>query len=372
MIGGGAGAFIGGVHRMAAALDGRWVLTAGALSSSPQKSLDSAAGLGLNRARSYPTWQEMLARESALPAGDRVDAVTIVTPNATHHAIALAFINAGFHVIIDKPMVTTAAHAAELVEAVRARGVVGAVTYNYTGYPMVRQAASIVRSGQIGTIRKVFAEYHQGWLATNLEATGQKQAAWRLDPSQAGGGGSIGDVGTHAENLISTVTGLQIDSLCADLTSFVPGRTLDDDAAILLRFRGGARGVLTVSQVCIGERNNLTLRVHGDKGSLFWAQETPNELELRLDDGSTRIQSRAECGMDAAAAWASRLPPGHPEGFIEAFANIYRAVADRILALRAGSHSGPDFPTVVEGARGVHFIERVLHSSRQGSTWVAW
>jgi predicted dehydrogenase len=375
MIGGGHGAFIGAVHRMAAALDNRWSFVAGALSSTPEKSVSSGRELGLAPDRCYPTWREMLAKESARPPADRIAAVSIVTPNSSHFEIAHAFASAGFHIICDKPMVLNSDQAAKLVEAVNKSGVVCAITYNYTGYPMVKQAAAMVRAGELGEIRKVFVEYHQGWLANKLEATGQKQAAWRHDPALAGAGGAIGDIGSHAENLVSTVTGLTIDSLCADLTSFVSGRTLDDDASVLLRFKGGARAVLTATQIAIGEQNNLTLRVHGTTGSIAWRQEEPNTLTWHLADGSTRILSRAGAGLHPAALAASRLPPGHPEAFIEAFADIYRNAADAIEAKRAGKPAtglAAEFPTVHDGARGVRFIERVVESHRAGSSCVVF
>jgi len=363
MIGGGHGAFIGAVHRMAAALDGRFVLVAGALSSTPEAAVSSGIALGLSRDRAYSSWRDMLAGELARPPSDRVQVVSIVTPNATHFDIALAFVQAGFDVICDKPMVIATVQADALVEAVARAGIVFAVTYNYTGYPMVRHAAAMVRRGEIGRIRKVVVEYHQGWLAAAIEETGHKQAAWRQNPAINGIGGAIGDIGTHAENLVSFVTGLEIESLCADLTSFVPGRTLDDDAAVLLRFQGGARGVLSVSQVCIGEHNNLTLRVYGETGSLAWRQEGPNALAHASADGATHTLARGT-GMEAAS---SRLPPGHPEGFIEAFANIYRGVADAIEArVPAGT-----YPTVHDGARGVRFVERVVESSRRGGIWIS-
>jgi predicted dehydrogenase len=237
------------------------------------------------------------------------------------------------------------------------------VTYNSTGYPMVRQAAAMVRCGELGAIRKVFVEYHQGWLASSLEKEGQKQAAWRHDPKLAGAGGAIGDIGAHAENLVATITGLEIESLCADLTSFGPGRKLDDDASVLLRFKGGAKGVLTASQICIGEQNNLTIRVHGTKGSLAWRQEEPNAMLWHKADGSTQVLSRGGAGLDAAAARATRLPPGHPEAFIEAFANVYRGVAAAVRGEKG------EFPSVEDGARGVKFVERVVES--QGR-WVGW
>lgn len=358
MVGGGSGAFIGAVHRMAAALDGEYTLVAGALSSTPERSVESGAALGLARDRSYPSWRDMIDGELARPAGERIEVVSIVTPNSSHFDIAMACVAGGLHVVCDKPLVVSTEQADRLVAATRKAGVVFGVTYNYTGYPLVRQAAAMVKAGELGDIRKVFVEYHQGWLATSLEKEGQKQAAWRHDPKLAGAGGAIGDIGTHAENLVATVTGLEIESLCADLTSFGPGRRLDDDASVLLRFKGGAKGVLTASQVCIGEQNNLTLRVHGTQGSLSWRQEEPNAMTWHRLDGSTRVLSRAGAGLDARAARATRLPPGHPEAFIEAFANIYRGVA---AAVR-GESSGGEFPSVEAGARGVRFVERVVES----------
>jgi len=372
MVGGGSGAFIGAVHRMAAALDGRFEFIAGALSSTPERSVASGRELGLAGDRAYATWREMLEAESRRGEGERVDVVSIVTPNDSHFEIARAFVHAGFHVICDKPMVTTSAQARELVEVVEASEVVLAVSYNYTGYPMVKQAAELVRTGQIGEVRKVFAEYHQGWLARDLEASGQKQASWRTDPSRAGLGGAIGDIGTHAENLLSSVTGLGIEAVCAELTAFVPGRALDDDASVLMRLSGGARAVLTASQVCIGEENNFSLRVHGTRGSVMWRQEEPNSLTLCRDDGSRQVLTRGGVGLGAAAMGATRLPSGHPEGFIEAFANIYRAVADDIEGRRAGKSPQVRYPTVHDGARGVAFVERVVESARAGGAWVAW
>lgn len=363
MIGGGQGAFIGAVHRMAAALDGRWNFCAGALSSTPERSLASARELGLAADRSYATWRDMLKAESARDPRDRVDAVAIVTPNATHFEIASAFLEAGFNIICDKPLVTSTADADKLVAMVNRSGAVFVVMYNYTGYPMVKQAAAMVRAGEIGDIRKVFVEYHQGWLATPLADSGQKQAAWRGDPAAAGAG-AIGDIGTHAENLLTTITGLEIESLCADLASIVPGRRVDDDAAVLLRFKGGARGVLTASQVCIGDQNGLTIRVHGATGSLRWAQEEPNTVIIDHLDGTRRVLTRG-VNMTGSAAAAVRIPPGHPEGFIEAFGNIYRAAADAIDSRRRGerpSGIAAEAPTVEDGARGVRFVERVLAS----------
>lgn len=370
MVGGGKDAFIGAVHRLACQLDRSFVLTAGALSSTPEKSLASARELGLAADRSYGSWQQMLERERALPKGDRVDAVTIVTPNHTHAAIAKAFAEAGVPVVCDKPLTSTLADATALAVAVEKSGTPFCVTYNYTGYPMVRQAAHLVQTGAIGKARKCFVEYHQGWLATKLEDSGQKQAAWRNDPAQAGGGGAIGDIGSHAENLLSTVTGLHIEQVAADLTSFVPGRALDDDAAVFMRMKGGAKAVLTVCQVAIGEENNLTLRIHGDKGSIWWRQEEPNHLTIATLDGPTTTLARGS-GFKSPADDASRLPPGHPEGFIEAFANVYKGFAQTVRGYNEGKATPGEHPGVQDGLRGVRFVDAVVRSGKAGSAWTA-
>lgn len=371
MIGGGQGAFIGAVHRTAAIMDGQARFVAGALSSTPERAIASGRQLGLPDERNYPTWQAMLEGELKRPAGERIDFVSIVTPNHAHFEPARAFAQAGFHVVLDKPMVLNSREADELVRTVEESGVVFAVTYNYTGYPMVKRAAELVRSGAIGQVRKVFVEYHQGWLSTPLESTGQKQADWRTDPARAGAG-AVGDIGSHAENLVSTITGLRIAELCADATTFVPGRKIDDDAAVLLRFEGGAKGVLTCSQVCVGEENNLSIRVYGTDGALSWRQENPNELWHTPAGGPKRLITRAGPDSGDAAARATRIPPGHPEGFFEAFANIYRGVIEAIRARRARATPtglATEFPTVHDGARGVRFIEAVLKSSHAGGAW---
>ena len=378
MVGGGRDAFIGGVHRMAARLDGEIDFVAGALSSSPLKSLESGRELGLSDERNYPAWREMLDKECAQPK-DAIDFVTIVTPNYSHFEIARAFAERGFNLVIDKPMVTTIEQANELARIVKQRNIICCVTYNYSGYPMAKQAREMIRNGDLGEIRKVIVEYNQGWLATRLEQTNQKQAAWRANPELAGVGGAIADVGSHAEQLASYVTGLDIDSLCADLSSLVGGRKLDDDANILLRFKNGARGVLVASQVCVGERNNLCLRVWGTKAGLEWQQENPNCLTFKPIDGPERIYHRGEPYLCDAAKRATRLPPGHPEAFIEAFANVYRGFADKVRRtsskpLAPGSAGGAtthtlDFPTVEDGLRGVRFIHAAVNSSRNNSTW---
>ena len=368
MIGGGRDAFIGAVHRHAIALDGQAELAAGALSSTPERARESGRALGLADAHNHAGWQALLEAELARPAAERVDLVVIVTPTDTHFPIAQAFAEAGFHVVCDKPLTHTGAQATTLVETVARQGTVFGVTYNYTGYPMVRQAREMVRSGALGRIRKVVVEYNQGWLATALEATGNKQASWRTDPARSGIAGALGDIGSHAENLVSTVTGLQIEEMVADLGALVPGRALDDDASMLLRFKGGARGVLVASQINAGLENDLRLRVSGENGTLEWRQEEPNRLVHHRREGPTEIFTRASPWLCESARRAGRIPAGHPEGFIEAFANIYRGVFADIRARKAGTTANPldaDYPTVNDGARGVRFIECAVASSAE-------
>lgn len=372
MVGGGRDAFIGAVHRMAARLDGTAELVAGCLASTPEKAIASGRDLGLAGPRNYPTWQAMLEGERALPPDQRIDFVSIVTPNHLHFAVADAFAAAGIHIVCDKPMVLSTEESRRLAATVARAGVVFCVTYNYSGYPMVKQARQMVASGDLGEIRKVIAEYSQGWLASALESTGHKQAEWRTDPRRAGLGGAIGDIGSHAEQLVSYVTGLRVESLCADLTSFVPGRGVDDDANLLIRFAGGARGILSASQVCIGHENDLSLRVYGTRASLCWRQEEPNHLVLKPDGQPERTYRRGNAYIGPAAKGATRLPSGHPEAFIEAFANVYRAAAADI---RAGRPSPVhDYPDLADGARGVHFIEKTVESSRSERKWTpaAW
>ena len=373
MVGGGRGAFIGAVHRHAMALDGQYELVAGALSASPEKALASGRDLGLSDARSHGSWQALLDDELKRPADERIDVVSIVTPNHVHHEVARAFVDAGFHVVCDKPLVHTSEQAEDLVARVAKQGTVFAVTHNYTGYPMVRQAREMVRAGVIGTIRKVVVEYHQGWLATQVEATDNKQAGWRMDPARSGIAGAMGDIGSHAENLAVSVTGLQIESLCADLTSFGPGRRLDDDASLLLRFAGGARGVLLASQIEIGCENDLRLRVFGERGSLDWRQEDPNQLVHAPVDGPRVVLTRNAPWLSDAAKRACRLPAGHPEGFIEAFANLYLGVAadirSRIERGRPAAAADAEYPRVEDGARGVRFIEKTVESSASAQKW---
>lgn len=375
MVGGGRDAFIGAVHRKAMALDGQIELVAGALSSSPDKARASGRDLGLADARNHGDWQALLADELKRPAHERIDFVSIVTPNHVHFPVAQAFAEAGFHVVCDKPLVHTREQADALVATVARQGTVFGVTYNYTGYPMVRQAREMVRAGQIGDVRKVVVEYNQGWLASHVESGTNKQADWRTDPARSGAAGAIGDIGSHAENLVATVTGLQIESLCADLSALVPGRTLDDDGSLLLRFQGGARGVLIASQVSTGLENDLRLRVSGTLGTLEWHQEQPSRLVHLPHDGPQRVLTRGAPWLCKSAQRASRLPAGHPEGFIEAFANVYAGVAADIRARLAGQVADPlaaDYPRVEDGARGVRFIERTVASAKSELKWTPW
>jgi len=370
MVGGGRDAFIGAVHRKAAALDGQIEIVAGALSSSPDKARASGHDLFLAEDRNHGNWQELLADELKRSPEERIDFVSIVTPNHLHYPVALAFVEAGFNVVCDKPLVHTSAQALALVDAVARQSTVFGVTYSYTGYPMVRQMREMVRSGIIGTVRKVIVEYHQGWLATAMEATGNKQALWRMDPAKSGLAGAMGDIGSHAENLLTTVTGLEVEAICADLSTMGTGRTLDDDANILLHLRGGARGVLVASQICVGSENSLRLRVFGTTGTLDWQQEQPNCLWYMPLGESARVLTRGSVGLCDAATQATRLPSGHPEGFIEAFANIYLGVAADIRARLCDTHPViADYPRVEEGARGVRFIEMVLESSLSREKW---
>jgi predicted dehydrogenase len=372
MIGGGRGAFIGAVHRLAAIMDGQAELVAGAFSSDPARSQASGADLLLDPARVYGSYAEMAQAEVRRPADARLDFVVIVTPNDQHFPPAKLFLAAGFNVILDKPVTFNLREARRLRALVRKSKKVFVLTHNYTGNVMVKQARHLVRRGELGTIRKVVVEYPQGWLSTRLERTGQKQAGWRTDPRRSGAAGCIGDVGTHAENLARYVTGLRIESLCADLTSFVPGRRLDDDANVLLRFAGGAKGVLHTSQICIGDENDLNLRVYGTKASLEWHQEHPNELIVKYPDQPRRIFRRGNPYVCAEAQTFTRIPGGHPEGYLEAFGNIYREAFRSIAAEVQGRPlpRDPDFPTIDDGVTGMAFIETVVKSSRLGAKWV--
>jgi len=369
MVGGGEGAFIGAVHRIAARLDDHYELLAGALSSEPARAKRSGAALGLDPARVYGSFEEMAHAEAKHPNG--IEAVAIVTPNHMHAPVATAFLQAGIHVICDKPLTATLAQAKALADLARKSGSVFAVTYNYSGYPMVRQARAMVADGTLGTIRVVQVEYPQDWLTERIETTGHKQAEWRTDPQRTGAGGSIGDIGTHAFHLASFVSGLELDSLLADLTTFVPGRQVDDNANVLLRFKGGAKGMLWASQVAPGNENALRLRVYGPKGGLTWSQENPNYLWHAPFQEAPRQLSRGGPGIGTAAARVTRVPPGHPEGYLEGFASIYSEAAAAIRAVGEKKPVPPEvmFPTVEDGLKGVSFVDAVVRSSRDGGVW---
>jgi predicted dehydrogenase len=370
MVGGGIDAFIGGVHRIAARLDDKFELVAGALSSNPERSLQSGAALGLDPKRTYGDFKEMAVREARLKDG--IEAVAIVTPNHMHYAIAREFLKRGIHVICDKPLTSTLADAKKLAKLAEKSDALFVLTHNYTGYPMVRHARDLVRTGKLGEVRVVHVEYVQDWLAEPLEQTGQKQAAWRTDPARSGAGGATGDIGTHGYNLAAFVTGLTLESLAADVHTFVPGRRLDDNAHVLLRYEGGAKGMLWCSQVAVGQENGLRLRVFGTKGGLEWAQEDPNYLFWTALGEPRQRLSRAGAGANAEAARLTRIPSGHPEGYLEAFANIYAEAAAAITAKKAGTpvDSRVVYPGVDDGVKGVAFVEACVASSRRNGAWV--
>jgi predicted dehydrogenase len=372
MVGGGRGAFIGAVHRIAAQLDGQAELVAGAFSSDPQRSYDSAADLFVAADRAYGSYQDMVVAEATRPPGERLDFVVIVTPNDQHFPAATLFLEHGFNVVCDKPVTLTLAEARALRETVARSGKVFVLTHNYTGNAMVKQARALAHSGALGTLRKVVVEYSQGWLARDIESSGHKQASWRTDPARSGAAGCMGDIGTHAENLARYVTGLRITELCAELSTFVPGRRLDDDGNLLLRFEGGARGVLHSSQIAVGEENNLILRVYGSEAALEWQQEHPNELIVKYPDRPREILRRGNAYVGEVAQRVTRIPAGHPEGYLEAFANLYRE-AYRAIAAEVAGESLPgdaDFPGIDDGVAGMAFIEAAVASARQGAAWV--
>ncbi|MFB6098890.1 MAG: Gfo/Idh/MocA family protein [Salinibacter sp.] len=372
MVGGGPGAFIGAVHRSAAALDGEMELVAGAFSSDPEKSRRQGENLHLDPDRVYDTYEEMAEREAERPDG--IDVVSIVTPNFLHYDVATTFLDEGFHVICDKPMTTTLEDAEDLCRRVEEQDVVFALTHNYSGYPLVKQARALVEQGRLGDLRKIVVEYPQGWLNRRLEEKGNKQASWRTDPEKAGAG-ALGDIGTHAEHLARYVTGLGLERMCADVGTVVEGRGIDDDASILARFEGGVRGLIHFSQISAGEENNLRLRVYGTDAGLDWHQEDPHRLTVLTDingDEPQQVYSHGRASLADAVQPFIRTPQGHPEGFIEAFANLYRSVAHTIAAREAGDEPEPwalDFPTVQDGAIGVHFIRTALESSEK-EAWV--
>ena len=371
MVGGGPGAFIRAVHRIAARMDDRFELVAGALSSNPERSRAAALELHIAPERAYGSFAEMAAAEAKRP--DRIDAVSIVTPNHVHFGPAKAFLEAGIHVICDKPLTTTVEDAVALAGIVKKSGLIFGLTHNYTGYPLVRQAREMVQAGELGRLRVVQVEYAQDWLTTAVEATGNKQAVWRTDPAQSGPAGSLGDIGTHAYNIACFVTGLRCEQVAAEVSIFVPGRRLDDNVQTLLRFEGGARGMLWASQVATGNENNLRLRVYGEKAGLEWGQENPNYLRFTPYGKPPVTISRAGAGATASAKHASRIPSGHPEGYLEAFAQLYADLAEQIAARNAGRAAAASsllVPGVTEGVEGVQFIEGVLKSSKQNSGWV--
>lgn len=369
MIGGGEGAFIGGVHRTAAAIAGNWQLVAGAFSSTPERAIASGARIGTNPERTYGSWREMLERESALPQGERIEAVSIVTPNHVHAAPAIAAMEAGFDVIIDKPLADSLASAQAIADAAVRTGRRIAVTHTYTGYPLVKQARRLVTSGQFGKVRRVAVKYTQDWLSRAEDLEGNKQAAWRVDPAQSGEAGAFGDIGTHAANLVEFITGERISAICAEL-NMLEGRRIDDDGAALLRLSGGGKGTLTASQVLVGDINNLAIDVWCDEAGLHWQQEEPNTLRIGYRERPTEIwhagANRAYLAPDILAI--QRTPGGHPEGYLEAFANIYAAFG---AAIRGAGHDGeePGFATIEDAISGMNFIRASLESSRAGAVW---
>jgi predicted dehydrogenase len=373
MVGGGQGAFIGGVHRIAATLDQQAELVAGCFSRDPENTRITGQQLYLDPARCYATYQEMAEQEAKLPPDRRIDFVSIVTPNVSHFAIAKTFLEAGFHVVCDKPMTYTLDEAKELVQIVERSGLVFALTHNYTGHPLIRHARHLFRSGEMGTVRKVVVEYLQDFLMVPQEKLGSKQAAWRVDPAQSGIGGTMGDVGTHCVNLLEYVTGDPISQICADKSTFLPDRTLDEDVNALLRFKGGGKGVLTISQVACGEENGLILRVYATKGAIKWAHENPNYMELYRYGEPRQTLTRGAGYLSEAASEVTRIPPGHPEGYLEGFATVY---ADAIRAIRRHIDGQPlkiaeyKFPSVYDGLRGMQFIYAAYESATKGSVWV--
>ena len=373
MVGGGQGAFIGWVHRMAAALDQQIEMTAGCFSRDYENTKITGAQLYLDPGRCYRTYEEMAEKETKLPEGDRIDFVSVVTPNKSHFPIAKTFLEAGFHVVCDKPMTYTLDEAKELVQIVEKTGLTFCLTHNYTGHPLVRHARKRFAEGEFGTVRKVIVEYLQEFLAVPHEKLGMKQAIWRTDPAQSGIGGTMGDVGTHCVNLLEYITQDPIAELCADKSTFLPDRTLDEDVNALLRFKGGGKGVLTISQIAPGEENGLKIRIYGSKGAIVWAHENPNYMEVyKIGEPRTTI-TRASGYLSDVAAAATRIPQGHPEGYLEAFATIYNGVTEAVRAYIDGKPltSGEyNFPTVYDGLRGMQFIHSTVEPCAQGSVWL--
>jgi len=373
MIGGGRGAFIGAIHRMAAGIDGQIDLVAGALHVDPEIALLSGQDLFLDPDRNYRTYQDLIEKESQLPESERIDFVSIVTPNHVHFDPAKTALEHGFHVVCEKPMTYSLAEALELEKLVKDTGLIFALTHTYTGYPMIKQAREMIQSGMFGKIRKVVVEYPQGWLSTPLETTAQQQATWRTDPKRSGKAGSVGDIGTHAENLAETITGLKIIELCADVSTFVDGRLLDDDANVLIRFDNGAKGVLHCSQISAGEENAINIRVYGEKGSIQWHQHDPNTMYVKWLDKPMEVYRTGNPYMGSMAQANTRTPAGHPEGYLEAFANIYRNFAKVLQAKLDGKTPQAefmDFPTVHDGVRGMRFIDAVIESGKMNAQWI--
>jgi predicted dehydrogenase len=370
MIGGGQGAFIGGVHRTAAAIAGSWQLVAGAFSSTPERSRASGAEIGLPAERVYGSWTEMLEREAELPADERIEAVSIVTPNHMHAPPAIAALEAGLAVIIDKPLADNLANAQAIADAAAQTGTPIAVTHTYTGYPLIKQARRLVTSGQFGKVRRVAAKYMQDWLSRDADLEGNKQAAWRVDPAQSGDAGAFGDIGTHAANLVEFVTGERIASICAELT-MLPGRRIDDDGSALFRLSGGGRGTLTASQICVGDINDLSIDVYCEHAGLHWSQEEPNTLRIGYRDKPTEIWHAGanRAYLDADILAIQRTPGGHPEGYLEAFANIYRAFGNELRG-HAAEGDEPGYATMEDTLAGMRFIQASLESSRRGAVWV--
>lgn len=370
MVGGGPGSFIGKVHRMAANLDGIMQLTTGAFSSDPRKSKKMGRELGIENDRVYGTFQQMAQREASLPDDERIDVVSVTVPNHLHYEVCKTFIEAGIDVICDKPMTNTIEEAEELCRLVDEHDAIFAVTYNYSGYPMVKEARTLVQNGELGSLRKVVVEYPQGWLSDSVE---KEEDIWRLNPNLAGVSATVADIGTHAEHLVRYITGSKLKELYADIHTFGEGRELEDDASMLVHYEHGLRGILYASQVAIGEENGLKIRLYGDEAALEWEQENPNYLRIKYPNKPEKIYKRGNDYLSDVANYHNRIPPGHPEGFIEAFANIYSNVAEVIAARRSGDKPNKlalDFPSVEDGARGVHFIHKAIESGNNNE-WVA-
>ena len=370
MVGGGTGSFIGDVHRKAAAIDGMIELVCGAFSSTPEKSISSGKALHLDASRCYGSFEEMIHKEKELPEDVRMDFVSIVTPNHMHFPPAKMALENGFHVVCDKPMTLTLDEALALEKMVAKSGKLFALTHNYTGHPLVKQAKAMVANGDLGNIRKIQVQYLQGWLTTSLETTGQKQATWRVDPKRSGIGGALGDIGTHAENLVAYITGLKIDELAVDLGRFGAGRVLDDDGNVLLRMENGAKGTMSFSKIAVGEENGLAIKVYGDKGSLEWHQENPNKLITHSLNKPVKIFTPNGNDLYPEALHVSRIPAGHPEGYLEAFATIYKNFATHLLAFLNGETiDNLDYPNVHDGVRGMQFIYAAVESDKNNAAW---